>query len=262
MGSFEALKILYVLWSIGIIEPASGRPVEGVPVSLKEVLQPAPEEEESLLKRVETIYSRLGNMTLYELLEVDSTADEGMIKRNYYRLAKEFHPDRYFSVMDGSVRTKLTSIFDAVTNAYNILREEKGRHEYSGSPGIPGPGQDTRNAEAAELFRSGIAEFKRGDFQSAVDSFTRATKLAPANANYWNYLALAYSRIPGKIRESEDALSAAMEIEPLNADFHANMGLIYSKAGLKKRARAQFEKALGIDPSNTKAKKGLKQSQE
>jgi tetratricopeptide (TPR) repeat protein len=262
MGSFEALKILYVLWSIGMVEPAFEKPGEDVAISLKEVLRPVPEEEEYLLQRIETIYHRLGSMTLHELLEVDATADEGLIKRNYYRLAKEFHPDRYFTIRDDSVRTKLTSIFDAITNAYNVLREEKGHHEYSGSAGVPGPGEDVKDAKAEELFKSGIDEFKKKNFQGAVENFTQAAELVPDNAIYWNYLSLACSRIPGKIRESEDALSTAIKIEPMNADFHANMGLIYSKAGLKEKARAQFEKALGIDPSNTKAKKGLKQTKE
>ena len=116
--------------------------------------------------------------------------------------------------------------------------------------------------KAEEQFKRGVEEFKKGNFWGAVDNFKWATKMMPKNANYWSYLSLTYSKIPGRLKEAEDSLLNAIKLEPFNADFYANLGLIYVKAGLKKRAYSHFQKALKIDSKNVKAMKGLEQSKE
>jgi len=274
LGSFEALKILYVLWSIGIIEETTTIPVEAVaaehprrapaePALLDEMLKPHSEEEESLLKRIDSIYPQLDSLSKYELLEIEAGADDETIKRNYYRLAKEFHPDRYFGVADDSGKTKLTAIFDAITKAYNSLKNEKDREEYLRATMSPGKEADlSGEARAEEQFKRGVDEFKKGNFWGAVENFKWATKLTPKSAQYWSYLSLAFSRMPGKLKDAEEALMAAVKLEPFNGDHYANLGLIYMKAGAKKRAHSNFAKALKIDPANEKAKKGFEQTKE
>lgn len=263
MGSFDALKILYVLWSIGMIEEATaenGAPGIEESVSLQDVLKPLTEEEESLLKKVETIYDKLETARYDDLLEVGENADPETIKKNYYRLAKEFHPDRYFSSADASVKKKLTAIFDAISKAYGTLKDEKKRAEYYRSLGAPQQKDAGDAARAEEQFKSGVAEFKKNNFWGAIENFKWATKLLPKSANYWNYLSLAYSRVPGRLKDAEEAMLTALKLEPANADFQANLGLVYLKAGLKKRAQGAFEKALKLDPKNEKAKKGIEQA--
>ena len=274
ISSFEALKILYVLSSIGMVELSSviqekettedAHPEKKEEtVSLDEILQPYSEEEDALLKRIDSVYSKLNSITMSELLEVNEGTSIEIIKKNYYRLAKEFHPDRYFNFTDPAIKMKLTAIFDAVTNANNTLKDDKLRAEYFRSLKTPSQKQEPNEQQKAdEQFKRGIAEFKKGNFWGAIDNFKWATKLVPQNAVYWSYLSLAFSKIPGKLKDSEDTLLTAIKLEPFNADYHANLGLIYIKAGIKKRAHSSFMKALKIDPQNEKAKKGLEQTKE
>ncbi len=274
MGSFEALKILYVLWAIGMVEQTAAIQVEAKPgketeekkeetVSLNDILQPLSEEEESLMNKVESVYSRLNSLSLTELLDVDEKADSETIKKNYFRLAKEFHPDRYFTFTDPAIKTKLTAVFDAITKAYHTLKDDKLRAEYFKSLTAPKKAEEgDEKVKAEEQFKRGVEEFKKGNFWGAVDNFKWATKMMPKNANYWSYLSLTYSKVPGRLKEAEDALLAAIKLEPFNADFYANLGLIYMKAGLKKRAYSHFQKALKIDSKNVKAMKGLEQTKE
>jgi tetratricopeptide (TPR) repeat protein len=271
MGSFEALKVLYVLWAIGMVEEADqgrGTPRQGKDqgrdegtISLDDILTPHSAEEETLLRKVDDIYSRLGSMTSMELLAVDEKADGETIRKSYYRLAKEFHPDRYFSSDDHSIKTKLRTVFDALTKAYNTLKDEASRKEYVASLHATKQekGADSE-VRSAEQYREGIAEFKKGNFGGAIEKFRQASKLAPKNAAYLSHLSLAYSKVPGRMKEAEEALHAALKIEPFNAEFHSYLGLVYMKAGLKKKAFTSFQKALKIDPENEKAKKGLEQT--
>ncbi len=272
LGSFVALKILYVLWAIGMIEQATTIRAEAVadssaareePVALDEILRPHSEETEALLKRVEEVYAKLGDMSKHELLEIDAEAGSDTIKKNYYRLAKEFHPDRYFSVTDDSMKAKLTAIFDAITKAYDLLRDEKTREEYLRTVISPRKDEEpSLEIKAGEQFKKGVEEFKKGNFWGAADYFKWSVRLAPKNGRYWSYLSLALSKMPGKLKDAEEALLSAVKIEPFNADHYANLGLIYSKAGLRKRAHSNFERALKIDPANGKAKQGLEQTRE
>ena len=270
LGSFDALKILYVLWSLGITEEASTispqipsiaeSGVGSEMLSLNEILAPPTGEEETLLRKVNDLYSKLDKLTLAELLEVDETADNETIKRNYYRLSKEFHPDRYFNFADPNLKSKLTAIFDAVTKAYSTLKDEELNKEYfkTLSKTKAGPGESEKG-RGQDHFKKGISEFKNGNYWGAVDHFKWATNLLPNNATAWSYMSLAYSKIPDKLKDAEEALLTAIKIEPFNSDFYANLGLIYIKAGLHKRASSNFQKALKIDPANEKAKKGLLQ---
>lgn len=274
MGSFDALKVLYVLWSIGMVEEqmladekTAGKEGEAKTedaVTLNDILKPPSEEDELLQKRVDEIYSRIGSMTMDELLEVKGKADSDTIKRNYYRLAKEFHPDRNFSSTDPSLKIKLTVIFDAITKAYKVMKDERKRDEYFASLVAPKreEGAVDVSAHAAALFKEGVADFRKGDFWSAIDKFKWATKMAPTNTDYLSYLSLAYSKVPGRVKEAEGALLTAVKLDPYNAELHSHLGLVYMKAGMKKRAHTEFQKALKIDPKNEKAKKGVENTKE
>lgn len=273
LASFEALKILYVLWSLGIVEPATlpetaGKRTAGpreadVNMSLDDILQPHPDEDEALLQKINTMHAKIDTLSPAELLETDARSSSETIKRNYYRLAKEFHPDRYFSIRDDSVKSKLTNIFDAITKSYNLLKDDESRAAYfkSASSGGPAPEEEGPRRDD-DQFKRGIAEFKKGNYWGAAEHFKWAAKLSPESGVYWNYLSLALSKIPGRLKDAEESLLTAIKLEPQNPDFQANLGLVYLRAGMKKRAAGCFEKALRIDAANDKALKGLQQAEQ
>jgi len=262
VGTFEALKTLYALWSTGTIEEKEKvieKPEEAVTV--EDILKPFPEEEEAFVKRVDELYSNIEKLTANELLEINENSDAETIKKNYYRLAKEFHPDRYFTSNNPEIKDKLPAIFDAISQAYMLLKDDDARKEYFDSLGRIPKEEDLTPKDAEEQFRRGVEEFKKGNFWGAADAFKWAIKLNGENAKYWSHLSLAYSRMEKKLKDAEESLLQAIKLEPLNADHYANLGHIYLVAGMKKRAYSQFEKALKLDPGNAKAQKGLKQTE-
>jgi len=281
IGSFEATKILYVLWSIGVVmekEKEDEKLMEAVEegeelLSFEEILKPVPEEEGAFIQKVEELYMRLDSMSDIDLLEVDEGADEETIKKNYYRLAREFHPDRYFSSADPTMKDKLTTIFDAITSAYENLKETakktvepvKKKEEPVKKQEEPvtvreKPKEEVTTAQDAEKhFQQGVGAFKKKDIKTAIMSLRSAIKLEPKQAKYWSYLSLFLTKIPDKMKDAEEALLEAITLEPYNAEHYVNLGMIYMKGGSKKKAGSQFEKALKFDPGNEKAKKGLEQ---
>jgi tetratricopeptide (TPR) repeat protein len=280
-GSFEALKTLYALWATGTLEEKE-EIQEQAEVPLEEILNPVSDEEEAFIKRVDEVYSNLGNLTSEELLEVDKNSDAETINRNYYRLIKEFHPDRYFASANLSVKDKLIAIFDAIKKAYNILKEgtlipqdsdtlktvdrkdseveEKvvvEKEEVVVEEKVQEINEVDLTKTAEDYFRLGVDEFKKGNHIKAIEFFKLSTGLNPHKAKYWSHLSLSFTKVPNGLEDAEEALLQSIELEPDNAEHYANLGQIYLKAGMKKEANNQFEKALEINPENIKAQKGL-----
>ena len=88
----------------------------------------------------------------YQILGVAKNSDSAAIKKQYRKLARELHPDKTKG------EKKLEDRFKAVSEAYDILSDDKKRREYD---------------EAREAFTSGRippgyaaggAKFNAGDF--------------------------------------------------------------------------------------------------
>ncbi|MFO0691441.1 MAG: DnaJ domain-containing protein [Myxococcota bacterium] len=59
----------------------------------------------------------------HELLGVPAGADAKTVKRAYFKLSKEFHPDRYFRRQIGPYSVRLERIFKKVLEAHEILSD-------------------------------------------------------------------------------------------------------------------------------------------
>lgn len=215
------------------------------------------EEERKLKEKAKEFYLRLKDMTFADILQITEESSLEEIKRNYYRLAREFHPDRAFNSKDKELKEMLTHIFDVVTKAYNELKDDKKRSEFFRR--IIGPKKKEERTDLSELFRRGIEEFKKGNYWGATDIFRWITRLDPRSAKAWDLLSRSLSNIPRRLKDAESAALEAIKLDPFNADYYARLGHIYLKAGLRKRAKRQFDKALNIDSANDEAIKGLKQ---
>ncbi len=260
VNSFDVMKTLYVLWSTGfIVERKMPDKAQEETVDIgEEILGAMTEEYEALKKRVEELHEKLGDLGPAELLQINEHSTPEEIKRNYHRLAKEFHPDRVYQSADTELRNKVAAVFDAVSKAYTMMQDEAERSGYFRSLGtVKKEEEDTHAALLEEQFKRGVEEFKIGNFWGAAELFRLVTRNFPKNPKAWSYLSLALSRIPNRLKEAEEALLQAIKLEPFSGEHYANLGHLYLKAGLAKRAQHQFEKALRLDPENGRARKGL-----
>lgn len=215
------------------------------------------EDEKELKKKAEEFYQKLKDMSAADILQITEKSSSEDIKRNYYRLAKEYHPDRAFNSKDRDLKEKLTHIFVAIAKAYDELKDEDRRSEFFRR--IVKPKEVESRRDLNEQFRRGFEEFKKGNYWGASEIFRWITRLEPGSAKAWHYLSLSLSNIPGRLKDAETALLEAIKLEPFQAKYYASLGNIYLKAGLRKRAKRQFEKALNIDSAHVEAIKGLEQ---
>lgn len=265
VGPFEALKTLYVLRSIGLLTVSTGAGAEkAMSISIDDLLGEIPAEEVQIGRKVQEFMEKAPTANFFEVLEASPDDDVKTIEENYYRLTKEFHPDKHYGSENGALKDRLHEVFDRITFAYNHLNSQGKIAAYrkrlqAGAAltrgGTPRP-QGSKDAPA--LYRQGVKAFKNQQYEGAAAHFREAIDQEPRNAKYWSYLSLALSKIPSMGKEAEEALLEAMKIEPDNADFLVNLGVLLSRRGQRRRAMMQFEKALTLEPGNQKAQKGLR----
>ncbi len=85
------------------------------------------------IRRIDEVYASLGERDAFELLEVARSADKRDLKRAYHRLSKEFHPDRYYGKNLGGYGARMSSIFQAVKAAFELLSDDDQRAVYEQS---------------------------------------------------------------------------------------------------------------------------------
>ncbi len=80
--------------------------------------------------RIDLLFEGLDSKNYYEILEVKRDTPLKGIKRAYYRLSKEFHPDKFFRRSLGPYKPKLETIFAAINEAYRVLSDDAARDDY------------------------------------------------------------------------------------------------------------------------------------
>ncbi|MFH1702296.1 MAG: DUF4388 domain-containing protein [Nitrospirota bacterium] len=130
-NSFQAMKSLYVLCSTGILEEKQNVTEKAEDaLILDDILKAFHDEEDALRKRIDILYSNLNRLSESELLEIDEKSDGETLKNNYYKLVKEFHPDRYLSFPDPSIKNKVITVLEEITKAYSLLKDDERREDY------------------------------------------------------------------------------------------------------------------------------------
>ncbi len=80
-------------------------------------------------RRIEEMERRLAVDDPFALLEIAVDADKRDVKRAYFKLSKEFHPDRYFGKKLGPWQRRLQEVFTALSAAFDRLSDDDRRAE-------------------------------------------------------------------------------------------------------------------------------------
>lgn len=265
LNDFEVMKTMYALLSARIV--VVRRDAEPVfTVSHEEVIsEPLAGIDAEFLKTVESMYASSEHATHYGFLGVSQWATLEEIKRAYFKMAKEFHPDRHFNLPSEDVKRKLNSIFARITDAYTELSSPDKRKEYDRKIGI-GAAQAERSApqskqELAETsFNEGRSKILLGMYVEAEKLLAQAIYLDPLKSIYHYYHGLALSKYDshGAARSFEEAI----RLDPRKSNYYSALGHAFVKLGFNLRAKRMFEKALSLEPNSQQALEALRSLEE
>ena len=141
---------------------------------------------------VEQAYLALDQVDYYRVLGVVSSCTTDDVRTAYYKLAAKLHPDLHGLDSPSDFRTKLTTVFSRIVEAYKVLSDDKRRADYdvalargnlrlrSGASTRPPPvEQGIQNPSAKRFFQLGLAALNDNSPKSAITNFKLALKLEP-----------------------------------------------------------------------------------
>jgi hypothetical protein len=146
----------------------------------------------------------------YILLGLTVGADRRQVKRAYFMLSKDFHPDRYFGKRLGSFGPRLDRIFETLSRAYSEVTEPRPREATR-------PQRQTGEAQspteyAAELFERACQTEVHGDPLEAMKLFAAAIRVDP-QVRYLRRAARC-ALTAGQPRSAEEYANKAANLEP------------------------------------------------
>jgi len=222
------------------------------------------QESQKTKQKIRQAYESLQHQDFYQVLGLERTATRDQIKRAYFHLAKEYHPDRHFQAGLEELTPQLEALFRGITEAYDTLLIERKRQEYDtklAMKKVKGRDEGSAGPSVEVQVQTGQQAFRKGDFKTAAHYFEAAVKAAPTQANYHLLLAKTLTQVPGRQRDAETHYKKAIELDPSGVDHYLGLGLLYKKSGMIQRAQRQFEEALIWDPENKTAKEELRNLQ-
>lgn len=276
MPSMDCARVLYFFITAGILQPTlqvrdKAESVTDQEAEQTEEIHPAKtveeetlkqaffdEEKEATVQKIREAYLQMEQQNYYEVLRVPQTAGREEIKKAYFRLAKEYHPDRHFESEMGQVKKELETLFVRITQAYDTLLVEKKRKAYDAE--LAGGKVNQKKADQLthrDFFARAQAALQKGDLRDACYFFQEAIDKMPERTDkalYYLRYGQTMARIPGKLRDAAEILKKGVVLDPTHVEFHVELGLIYSKTGLTQKAISSFSEALKRDPNNKIAK--------
>ena len=174
--------------------PTAKAPQSSIPDSLHDLRLSNPSQDELAAlheendlddterRRILAMQRLLERADPYALLGVSPAADNKTLKRAYFLLSKEIHPDRYYGQKLGTYGPRLSSVFEAASRAYSRLTSsEKSRAAAAPDAQRSGPRDQPQTPQeyAAELFERACQLEVGGDALGAMKLFAAAVRVDP-----------------------------------------------------------------------------------
>ncbi len=200
--------------------------------------------------------------THYQLLGVTALATPAQIKRNFYALARKFHPDRHMEHLEWA--GSLHRLMDALALAYRTLTHEKSRENYdrqltqSGAFTL-GQNKSEEQKNAEECLRRAKECLRAENFVGSIVWLRKAVEIEPDSSKYHALLGRSLAAVPQYHREAVEHLHRAIELNSLNTFAHFQFAKLLEEMGLPWRARPHYQEVVELDPENAEARERLRQ---
>jgi len=172
----------------------------------------------------------------YSVLNIATDASATAVKKAYFRLVRQFPPDRY------------PKEFMRIREAYEVLIDDNTRRQYDVVDSMPDI--------VKRYFAEGQKAMEAGDFPGAIKLLEEVIRVYPHFAVVKGLLGQAYL-------ENDNSGKAIRVFEELVAEERNNAGFVrllaqaYALRGWHKKAVEQFKQALQLDEDNISLWLGL-----
>ncbi len=221
--------------------------------------------DEQLRRKILDDYRRVMDADYFSALGVGRESSGGEVRRAYYRLAKEYHPDRYLgSGLSQEMSSKISDMFQYISQAYTVLSDPQTRADYLDEL-LHGPRKKVdinRVIEAEAAYQEGFALLRVKRYAAAAALLKKAVELSPGEPEYMTNYAWALFKSDADNRDSQnqaiEILLTSREINPASDVTHLYLGHVYQAQNRDKQAEKSFEMAVQANPRCTDALRELR----
>ncbi len=118
-----------------------------------------------------------------------------------------------------------------------------------GAPSEPEPEPGAAGVEAEEALNAGVAAYRAGRFEEAVEHLRRGLAIDPLAYRLHFHLGLLYGKT-GQIFEAIGELEAAIELNGRHFAAAKNLAILYQKAGFRNKAVETWQRAQSLAPDD------------
>jgi CheY-like chemotaxis protein len=116
--------------------------------------------------------------------------------------------------------------------------------------------EQVMTGEAEEALEAGVAAYKAGRLDEAVEHLKRGVGIDPLAYRLHFHLGLLYGK-KGQVYEAISELETAVEINSRHFPALKNLAILYQKAGFRNKAAETWERALSLAPDDA-TREGIK----
>ena len=207
-------------------------------------------------REVRHLIELTGKRTYYQLLGVTAESPSSQIKKNYYSLARKFHPDSH--VGGRELTGPLRDLMVVIAEAYRTLGNQDKRAAYDKS--LAAVGGFSLHREKTDAEESIEAWLKRANeclraknFVGSIVWLRKSVEAAPEHALYRAMLARSLGTIPQYRHEAIEHFQKAIELDPWRESIYTAFAELLEIMQLPGRARAIYSKLLEISPAHATA---------
>jgi curved DNA-binding protein CbpA len=185
--------------------------------------------------------------SFYEILGVESLASQDQIRSAFRRLARERHPDRFI----GPARAQAEKDFQAITEAYNVLRDptQRARYDQSLSSKTSQLLSNPRDIARALLAKA-MGLVKTGQAAEANEYFAQAIAHDSESAKAHHLYGVILSRQVGGLEEGLRHLDQAVRLEPNDVKILLDASKAFARARMFARATRFAQQAAQLAPGD------------
>ncbi len=259
----EVQKILAALIISEMLE-RSMEPIKGV---VDDTVDGAETEiiDTKLRRKILDDYKRIIDSDYFEALGLSRQCGTGEARKAYYRLAKEYHPDRFLgNDLSSEMSIKINEMFNYITQAYTVLSDKDACAGYLDElvSGTRKSIDINQVIEAETSYQEGRALLQVRRFKAAAKLLQRAIELSPEESEYMTYFAWAqFKSDPEKVYIQNQAMEVLLASRELNPSFdltHLYLGHVYHALQKDRQAEKSFEMAVQANPDCTEALRELR----
>jgi len=217
-----------------------------------------------MLNRLSVLWERVSQLDHFGALGMErKSATPAEAKRNFFVLAKEFHPDTVTDPAQAALKEVKERLFARINEAAQIIGDDKRRKEYEGE--LDGKAENfdvSRIFAAEENFQRAEILIKARKYQEGLELLEQAIEMNPEEAEFFALRGYAKFLLSKDRKQSYEECAAdcrkATKMVERCLPAHLYLGHMAKVVGDLKLARKCYSRVVELDEKHVEAQRELR----